>query len=74
MAVPPMIDSMLIAIAREQIALFKAIVESYDNIATLRTEVPSEHQMRIYFSADSRDEVEALVASLATQFTIRRIA
>jgi hypothetical protein len=74
MQAQPTIDSMLIAIAREQIALFKAIVESYDNIATLRTEVPSEHQMRIYFSADSRAEVEALVASLATQFTIRRIA
>lgn len=65
---------MLIAIAREQIALFKAIVESYDNIATLRTEVPSEHRMRIYFSADSREEVESLVGSLASEFTIRRIA
>ena len=70
----PKIDSILIAIPPGQIVLFKSIVESYDNIATLRTEDPSHHHLRIYFSADSRDEVEAMLASLATQFQIERLA
>ncbi len=64
---------MLIAIPPEQIVLFKSIVESYDNLATLRTEDPARHHLRIYFSADSREEVEAMMTSLATQFTIERI-
>jgi hypothetical protein len=70
---PPAIDSMLIAIPPGQIVLFKSIVESYDNLATLRTEDPVRHHLRIYFSADSRDEVEAMMASLAEQFEIERI-
>lgn len=70
---PPAIASMLIAIPPEQIVLFKSIVESYDNLATLRTEDPTRHHLRIYFSAESRDEVEAMMASLAAQFTIERI-
>jgi hypothetical protein len=69
----PKIDSMLIAIAPEQIVLFKSIVESYDNIATLRTEDPALHHLRIYFAADSRDEVDALIESLAAQFSVRRL-
>jgi hypothetical protein len=69
----PAIDSMLIAMPPEQIVLFKSIVESYDNIATLRTEDPVKHHLRIYFSADSRDEVEAMMTSLAQQFAIERI-
>ncbi len=64
---------MLIAIAPEQIVLFKSIVESYDNIATLRTEDPIQHHLRIYFSADSRAEIEALLESLTAQFSIRRL-
>ena len=64
---------MLIAIPPEQIVLFKSIVESYDNLATLRTEDPARHHLRIYFSADSRDEVEVMMASLSTQFAIERI-
>jgi hypothetical protein len=67
------IASMLIAIPPEQIVLFKSIVESYDNIATLRTEDPVRHHLRIYFSADSRDEVEAMMASLGAQFAIERL-
>ena len=70
----PKIDSMLIAMAPEQIVLFKSIVESYDNIATLRTEDPALHHLRIYFAADSHEEVEALIDSLAAQFSIRRLS
>ena len=69
----PSIASMLIAIPPEQIVLFKSIVESYDNLATLRTEDPARHHLRIYFSADSREEVEAMMASLSAQFAIERI-
>ena len=69
----PKIDSILIAIPPGQIVLFKSIVESYDNLATLRTEDPARHHLRIYFSADSRDEVEAMMASLAAQFEIERL-
>ena len=64
---------MLIAIPPEQIVLFKSIVESYDNLATLRTEDPARHHLRIYFSADSREEVEAMMTSLSEQFEIQRI-
>jgi len=64
---------MLIAIPPGQIVLFKSIVESYDNLATLRTEDPARHHLRIFFSADSRDEVEAMMASLANQFEIERL-
>ena len=70
---PPSIASMLIAIPPEQIVLFKSIVESYDNLATLRTEDPARHHLRIYFSADSREEVEAMMTSLSAQFAIERI-
>ncbi len=70
----PKIDSILIAIPPEQIVLFKSIVESYDNIATLRTEDPALHHLRIYFSADSRAEVEALLSSMAAQFSISRLS
>jgi hypothetical protein len=70
---PPAIASMLIAIPPEQIVLFKSIVESYDNLATLRTEDPARHHLRIYFSADSRAEVEAMMASLGAQFEIQRL-
>jgi len=65
---------MLIAIPPEQIVLFKSIVESYDNLATLRTEDPVRHHLRIYFSPDSRAEVEAMMISLGKQFAIERIA
>jgi Domain of unknown function (DUF4911) len=68
------LESMLIAIPPGQIVLFKSIVESYDNVATLRTEDPVRHRLRIYFSADSRDEIEALMASLSVQFEIERLA
>jgi len=68
----PAIASMLIAMPPQQIVLFKSIVESYDNIATLRTEDSVRHHLRIYFAADSRDEIEALIASLSAQFQIER--
>jgi hypothetical protein len=66
--------SMLIWIPPELIALFKAIIESYDNLATLRTEDPAQHHLRLYFAAESASEVDGLIDSLEGQFSIRRIA
>jgi len=40
------------AIEPAKIALFKAIVESYDNLATLRTDDPKQHHLKLYFSAE----------------------
>ena len=65
---------MLIAIPPVEIVMFKSIVESYDNLATLRTEDPRTHQLRIYFAPEARAEVEALVESLKERFQIRRLA
>jgi len=66
-------ESMLIAIPPGEIVLFKSIVESYDNLATMRTEDPRRHYLRIYFAPESRAEVEALLESLDSRFQIRRI-
>jgi hypothetical protein len=69
----PKIDSFLIALPPAEIVLFKSIFESYDNLATLRTEDPRLHHLRIYFSAESRPEVGALLGSLEARFSIRRL-
>ncbi len=66
-------QSVLLAIAPAEIARFKAIIESYDNLATLRTEDPRHHYLRLYFDAASAAEVEALLDALSAAFSIRRI-
>jgi hypothetical protein len=66
-------STITLAIVPERIALFKAIVESYDNLATLRTEDPRQHYLRLYFAPEMADEVEALLDSLQSAFAIRRI-
>jgi hypothetical protein len=57
----------------EKIALFKAVIESYDNLATLRTEDPRRHHLKLYFAPESGAEVKALIDSLTGAFAIRRI-
>ena len=64
---------LLIAIPPQKIALFKAIIESYDNLATLRTEDPRRHILKLYFSAECEDEVRGLIESLREKFEIREI-
>jgi hypothetical protein len=66
-------QSRLLAIEPAGIARFKAIVESYDNLATLRTEDPQRHHLRLYVDAGSENEIDALLDSLAEEFSIRRI-
>jgi len=64
---------MLFWIPPELIARFKAIIESYDNLATLRTENPALHHLRLYFAPESAADVHALIDSLALEFSIRPI-
>ena len=63
----------LLAIPPPQIALFKAIIESYDNLATLRTEDPHLHHLRLYFARESSGTIDALLDSLAAEFSITRL-
>jgi len=58
----------------ERIALFKAIVESYDNLATLRTEDPRQHHLKLFFAPEASSEVEELLNSLQADFAICRLA
>ena len=66
-------QSVLLAMPPAGIARFKAIIESYDNLATLRTEDPRHHYLRLYFDPASAVEVDALLDSLSAVFSIRRI-
>jgi len=66
-------QSVLFAIAPAGLARFKAIIESYDNLATMRTEDPRHHYVRLYFDAGSAADVSALLDSLSAEFSIRRI-
>ncbi len=66
-------QSVLLAMPAAGIARFKAIIESYDNLATLRTEDPRHHYLRLYFDPASAAELDALLDSLSADFSIRRI-
>ena len=69
----PSFQSVLLAMPPAGVARFKAIVESYDNLATLRTEDPRHHYLRLYFDSASAAEVDVLLDSLSAAFSIRRI-
>jgi len=69
----PSFQSVLLAMPPAGIARFKAIIESYDNLATLRTEDPRHHYLRLYFDLASAAEVNAVLDSLSAAFSIRRI-
>ena len=73
MSAAPHFESTLIAIPPNEIVLFKSILESYDNLATLRTEDPRTHRLRIYFAPEARAEVDELLDSLAERFKIRSL-
>ena len=69
----PRIKTITFAIPPAQIVSFKAIVESYDNLATLRTEDPQQHHLKLYFSSETEAEVRALLDSLRERFLIGEI-
>jgi hypothetical protein len=66
-------STLTLALPPATIALFKAIIESYDNLATLRTEDPVRHHLKLYFAPETREEVEQLLAELAQRFAIVRL-
>jgi hypothetical protein len=67
-------STITVAIPPERIALFKAIVESYDNLATLRTEDPRNHHLKLFFAPETSGDIEALLDSVQVDFAIRRLA
>ena len=69
----PQIATITFAIPPAKIAFFKAIVESYDNLATLRTEDPRVHHLRFYFSRDTEADVRALMDSLRDRFELQEL-
>ncbi len=70
---PQAMSTIRLAMPPERIALFKAIIESYDNLATLRTEDPRQHYLKLYFAPEMLAEIEALLDSLQAAFAIRRL-
>jgi hypothetical protein len=66
--------SIAIEIPPAQIAYFKAVIESYDNLATLRTEDRARHRLRLWFDQRSRAEIDGLLSELRALFPIRIIA
>ena len=70
---PKTMSTIIITMPPERIALFKAIVESYDNLATLRTEDPHQHHLKLYFAPEASLEVETLLDSIKADFAILRL-
>lgn len=71
---PPAMGTLTLAIPPAGIALFKAIIESYDNLATVRTEDPVRHHLKLYFAPEARAELDSLIAALTARFAIVRLA
>jgi hypothetical protein len=70
----PQMRTITLAMPPGRIALFKAIVESYDNLTTLRTENPRLHHLKLYFAPEAAVEIEALLNSLQSDFEIRLLS
>jgi len=65
--------TMVLAVAPADIAFFKAVVESYDNLATLRTEDPVRHHLKLWFDAALEADINELIAALSRQLSIQII-
>jgi hypothetical protein len=64
---------MVLHIAPGQIAHFKALVESYDNLATLRTADPARHHLKLWYQAGSQAEIDALLDEMRKFCTVEII-
>ena len=64
---------MVLEVAPADIAFFKAVIESYDNLATLRTEDPARHHLKLWFDPALEDDVNELIAALSQKLSIRII-
>jgi hypothetical protein len=71
---PLLIVSMVLEVAPEHIAMVKAVIESYDNLATLRTADPVRHHLKLWFSPAQQADVEAVLEELSATCPTRRIA
>ncbi len=69
----PQMKSAVLWVEPRKIMLFKAIIESYDNLATLRTEDPARHHLRLYYGPESEAAVMELLAAIGDRFSMRRI-
>ncbi len=65
--------TMVLEVEPAAIALLKAVVESYDNLANLRTQDPRHHLLKLWFDPTVEDDVSALIDSLAPRLGIRRL-
>jgi uncharacterized protein DUF4911 len=70
---PATISTLVLEMPPERIALFKAIIESYDNLATLRTEDPRRHRLKLYFAPQCAEPINRLIDSMADELSIKRI-
>ena len=67
----PRMQSIVLVVEPANIAMLKAVVESYDNLVTLRTEDPIHHHLKMWFDPGSAADVEALLNSLRHSFPVR---
>jgi len=63
--------STVLEVAPANIAFFKAVIESYDNLATLRTEDPARHHLKLWFDSALEGDVNELIAALSRRLSIR---
>ena len=68
------IVSMVLEVRPEHIAMLKAVIESYDNLATIRTADPVRHHLKLWFSPEHQGDIEAVLEEMASTCPTRRIA
>lgn len=61
----PKISTLELHIAPEEIAYFKAVVESYDNLITMRTDDPRRHLLKLWYSPAHQGELDAILEEMA---------
>ncbi len=70
----PAIMSIVLEVAPQDMVLFKSIIESYDNLATLRTEDPRRHLLKMWFDPALEDDINRLLDSLAPKIRLKRMS
>lgn len=70
----PRFRNLILEVAKPDIAFFKAIIESYDNLATLRTEDPHLSHLKLWFAPELEAHVNELLAWLAPMMSIRIVS
>ncbi len=68
------IISIVLEVQPEHIAMLKAVLESYDNLVTLRTADPVRHHLKLWFSPEHQSDIDAVLAELAISCPMRRVA